>query len=132
VFISYIRENQITVDRICQELRAYGIDYWIDREHINPGQRWQQAMRSAIETGTCFVACFSDEYTQRSATYMNEELIQAIEQLRLRPMNRMWFIPVRLSNCQIPPLPIGAGETLRDIQWVDLCTNQVGRGGWLN
>jgi hypothetical protein len=51
---------------------------------------------------------------------MNEELTLAIEELRQYPTNRAWFIPVKLSNCEIPDRNIGAGETLRDIQWVEL------------
>ncbi|MGK7872980.1 MAG: toll/interleukin-1 receptor domain-containing protein [Xenococcaceae cyanobacterium] len=77
-------------------------------------------MRQAIEHGDFFVACFSKEYAHKSKSYMNEELILAIEELRQYPTNRAWFIPVKLSDCEIPDRDIGAGETLRDIQWVDL------------
>ena len=51
---------------------------------------------------------------------MNEELALAIEELRLRPTNRTWFVPVKLNECLIPERSIGAGERLSDIQWVDL------------
>jgi hypothetical protein len=51
---------------------------------------------------------------------MNEELTLAIDELRQRPTERAWFIPVLLSECQVPARNIGAGETLRDIQWVEL------------
>ncbi len=51
---------------------------------------------------------------------MNEEIIQAREQLRQRPVGQPWFIPVLLSDCEIPDFSIGAGETLRSIRWVAL------------
>lgn len=51
---------------------------------------------------------------------MNEEIAQAIEQLCQRPTNQPWFIPALLSNCEVPDRHIGAGETLRSIQWVAL------------
>jgi GTP-binding protein EngB required for normal cell division len=51
---------------------------------------------------------------------MNEEVTLAIDELRLRPTDRSWFIPIRLDNSSIPVRPIGGGETLSDIQWVDL------------
>jgi hypothetical protein len=50
---------------------------------------------------------------------MNEELLLAIEELRQRPIDRSWFIPVILAGGEIPCLPIGPGETLKDIQGVD-------------
>jgi len=51
---------------------------------------------------------------------MNEELTLAIEELRSRSTNRVWFIPVLLDMCDVPARSIGAGETLLDLQWVDL------------
>ena len=51
---------------------------------------------------------------------MNEELAIAMDELRLRPTERIWFIPVLLSDCDIPDRQIGGGESLCDIQWVSL------------
>jgi hypothetical protein len=57
---------------------------------------------------------------------MNEELLIAIEELRLRPRDRRWFLPVTLGSCIIPDYPIGATETLQDIHHIDLS------GNWLS
>jgi hypothetical protein len=51
---------------------------------------------------------------------MREEILVAIEELRLRPRDRAWFFPVKLSPCDIPAIPIGANETLADIQHLEL------------
>lgn len=120
VFISYVRENGPVVNRIADTLCSRGIRVWLDRDSIAPGSRWKREIRRAITEGGFFVACFSAEYSSRGRTYMNEELTIAIEELRQRPTDRAWFIPVMLSACQIPDRDIGAGETLRDIQWVEL------------
>ena len=101
-------------------LKASGIEVWLDREQIRPGYRWADAIREAISQGDFFIACFSKEYRERSKTYMNEELTLAIEELRQRSASQSWFIPVLLSDYQIPDRIIGAGETLRSIQWVNL------------
>jgi hypothetical protein len=120
VFISYVRENEAIVERLCGELRKEGVEPWRDRDKIEPGQRWRQAIRQAIQRGAFFVACFSKEYAERDSTYMNEEVTLAIEELRKRPTDRAWFIPVLLSDCQVPDRDIGGGATLRDLQWVAL------------
>lgn len=120
VFVSYSRDDQVLVDRLVTELHKAGVNVWIDRERIKPGQRWQNAIKKAIEDGTYFIACFSGNLEKRDSSYVNEELVLAIEELRRRPIDRTWFIPVILTECVIPDRPIGAGETLRDIQWVDL------------
>lgn len=119
VFISYVREDSAMIDRIAETLRIHGIDAWLDRTHIAPGERWQQAIRNAIREGHCFIACFSPSYAQRDSTYMNEELRIATEQLRLMPLSRRWFIPVILKTCRIPDFPIDATDTLGSFQCID-------------
>ena len=51
---------------------------------------------------------------------MIEELTIAIEELRQRPTDRIWFVPVRLDECEIPDIDIGRGETLHNLQYVSL------------
>lgn len=120
VFISYVRENQKQVDRLCLELESNGVKVWQYRNSIKPGARWKDAIRKAIRRGDFFIACFSNEYASKTKTYMNEELTLAIEELRQYGSDREWFIPVLLSECDVPARSIGGGETLLDIQWVPL------------
>jgi HEAT repeat protein len=120
VFISYVRENSELVERLAATLRAFGIDVWLDREQLTPGVRWKDAIQRAINDGAYFIACFSAEYIRRTRTYMNEELTLAIEELRLRPTDQSWFVPVLLNESDIPDRNIGAGETLAAIQHVRL------------
>ena len=82
-------------------------------------ERWQDAIRNAIQGGAFFIAVFSQEYNERSTTYVNEELTLAIEQIRLRGHDARWFIPVRISG-EIPDRSTRPGETLRSFQYVDL------------
>ena len=120
VFISYVKENIEMVDRLYQELDSHGIQAWLDRNDIAPGSRWKREIRRAIQQGAFFIACFSEEYNNRNKTYMNEELTIAIEELRQRPTDQAWFIPVKLNKCEIPDLDIGGGDTLQDLHYVDL------------
>lgn len=120
VFISYVRENQKEVDRLHDDLARHGVEVWLDRKDIAVGVRWRQAIRRAIRDGAFFIACFSKEYSTRSITYMNEELTLAIDILRQRPIDQSWFLPVKLSECDIPDRDIGAGETLEALQYVEL------------
>lgn len=119
VFVSYIKENEKQVKALANELTKHGVEVWLDKE-IEVAARWKDAIRVAIRKGDFFIACFSKEFESRSRTYMNEELLIAIEELRQRPSNRSWFIPVLLSECHVPARNIGGGETLADIQWVEL------------
>lgn len=125
VFISYIRENKKEIFKLRHDLEKYGVNVWLDRDKLEPGVLWKPAIRKAIKSGHYFLAVFSKEYSERHQTYMNEELILAVHELRKRPRDRAWFIPVLLSDCQLPDLEIGPGETLEDIQYVDLSSNRA-------
>jgi hypothetical protein len=103
VFVSYVREDQETVERLAKELSAYGIKVWLDKTELKPGTRWRDAIREAISQGDFFIACFSEAYQRRSKSYMNEELTLAIEELRQRPTNRAFQ-----SCCRIVKYPQGA------------------------
>lgn len=120
VFVSYVREDLAEVDRLASDLRAKGIEVWLDRDSLQVGARWKDAIRQAIRDGDYFLAFFSPAYADRRRTYMNEELAIAVEELRLRPRHRRWFLPVTLGADLVPDIPIGPGETLRDIQQVSL------------
>jgi len=123
VFISYVREDSEAVNRLREALESNGVKVWLDRKDILPGIRWKQAIREAIREGSFFIACFSSAFIDRDKTYMHEELTLAIEELRQRPTDKVWFIPVIFSDCEIPERDIGAGETLRSIQHVQLHRN---------
>lgn len=119
VFISYVRENKKDIDRICNIFTENNIDYWIDKKDIDPGRFWKNAIKTAINNGAYFVACFSKEYNEKSTTYMNEELLEAVEIYRMKPYDSGWFIPVKLSECEIPSMSLGAGKSLQDIHYLN-------------
>ena len=120
VFLSHVREDAERVERLAADLEARGIVTWIDRHKIKPGERWEKAIEEAIRGGAFFVACFSQGYAARTRSYMNEELLIAIEEVRLRPQEASWFIPIRLDDCEIPDRRIGPELSIRSIQWLDM------------
>lgn len=120
VFISYVHENQDAVNRLAKELRDRGVTVWLDRYSIDPGARWRDAIKKAIQSGSFFMACFSKEYNERDKNYMNEELTIAIDEMRERSSDKTWFIPVLINDSRIPSRRISAVEDLSDIQAINL------------
>ena len=121
VFISYRSiDYTLGVDKIVDSLEKNGISVWIDRESLLPGQDWQITIRKAIEEGMFFLACFSNNYWNKTINYMNEELQIAIDQLRKMPDDQIWFIPVKLDDCKIPHFEIRQNKTLESKQFVKL------------
>jgi hypothetical protein len=125
-FISYVREDAAKIAVIVNNLRDNGVDLWIDRDSLVAGERWKESIKKAIQTGEYFVAIFSRNRLSKERSVAHDELLVAIEELRLRPYNRRWFIPVRLDDCDIPDIPIGPKETLNSLQRIDFFKDQKG------
>lgn len=121
VFISYVREDSIEVDRLQRLLKRAGVPVWRDTADLWPGENWRVKIRQAIrDNALVFLACFSRHSFARQKSYQNEELTLAIDQMRRRPPSEPWLIPVRFDQCDIPDWDIGGGRSLTDIQRVDL------------
>jgi glutamate dehydrogenase len=121
VFISYVREDSDRVDQLQRRLQAAGIRVWRDTANLWPGEDWRARIRGAItDNALVFLACFSTSSLARSKSYQNEEFVLAAEQLRQRPPESPWLIPVRFDDCEIPDRDIGGGRTLTSLNRVDL------------
>lgn len=121
VFVSYVHEDDTEVDELCAVLEAARIPYWRDRKSLGPGDAWKAKIREAIRSGSLvFLACFSDNSRAKEKSHMNEELTLAVEEYRLRPPGATWLIPVRFDKGEVPEWNLGGGETLRDLNYVDL------------
>jgi|HubBroStandDraft_1064217.scaffolds.fasta_scaffold03203_8 hypothetical protein len=124
-FISYIHEDAARADELQEMLLHAGVPVWRDTVDLMPGEDWRMVIRQAIsEESLVFLACFSRAGVSREKTYQNEELVLAVEQLRLRKPGDPWLIPVRFDDCQIPDFDLGAGRTLASVQRADLFGNQ--------
>jgi hypothetical protein len=120
-FISYVREDSRDVDRLQQALEAAGVSVWRDTDRLWPGLYWQAEIRHAItDNALVFLACFSGNSFARKASYQNEELALAIDQLRQRRPDVPWLIPVRFDDCVIPDLQIDGTRSLASIHRADL------------
>jgi HEAT repeat protein len=67
-----------------------------------------------------FHGVFSKEYSEREKTYMNEELTIAIDELRERPSDKTWFIPILINESCIPARRISNAEDLSHLQAIML------------
>lgn len=120
VFISYVHEDDRIVRFLVSILKINDVSVWLDNTDLAPGQRWKQEIKSAISSGTYFLSIHSKSRQAKQRSYANDELTDAIDEVRRRPISRPWLIPVKIDDCEIEPRQIGGGETLLDLQVCDL------------
>ena len=113
VFLSYAREDSETALKLYNDLKNQGVDVWLDKEKLIPGQNWKYAISQAIKESTHFLALFSSNSVSKRGFYQ-KELKKALDVLDELPEYEIYFIPVRLDEC------VPANEKLQDIHWADL------------
>ena len=121
VFISYVREDSARVDAIQSRIEEAGIPVWRDVKDLWPGEVWKRKLREAITAkALAVIPCFSSNTAKRPRSTMFEELSWAAEEFRRRRPDVPWLFPVLLDPGDPPPLDLGGGLTLADLQWTEL------------
>ncbi len=119
VFISYCHENEVQVQHLREELKAAGIATWWDK-NISPGYNWELEINQAIERSYAFLLCLSKEMSNRNSCGVYPELFDAISKYKKNKPGQPFIFPIRLSECEIPPIKIYENCMLDKLQHIDL------------
>jgi len=113
VFLAYVEEDREAVLKLFAGLQAHGMDPWLDRRKLMPGQNWPRSIERAIEVSDFFLACLSHRSVAKPGRFQSE-LRYALDCASRLPLEEVYFIPVRLDRCDVP------ARIAREIQYVDL------------
>jgi hypothetical protein len=101
IFISYAREDEQSAQRLYDDLKNAGLSPWLDKQNIYPGQNWEDAINKAIGQSRYFIALFSSASVEKIG-YVHSEFKLALDVFTRYPPGKIFYIPVRLDECQIP------------------------------
>jgi hypothetical protein len=59
VFLSYASEDVDAARRICEALRAAGVEVWFDQSELRGGDAWEHEIRGRIRECTLFIPVIS-------------------------------------------------------------------------
>ncbi len=120
VFLSYCRrENAEEARQLRKDLQGKGFSVWWDQE-ILAGQDRKFEIRKAMKHSGAVVLCLSKEAEARNKSGIYPEALDAINIYREHKPGNIYLIPVRFSECEIPPIEIDGTRTLDRLQYVDL------------
>ena len=117
VFLCHSHHDQRIVHDLWSRLKKNGINVWLDRESLLPGQDWEQEIRKTILKSDAVIVCLSRRFNNPRG-FRHEEVRVALQKAQSLD-GKVFLIPVRLETCSMP-------ESLKHLHRVDLFE----RGGY--
>jgi len=113
VFLGYAHEDRAEIKKLFWHLQKAGFEPWMDCQKLVPGQNWPRAIQQTIEISDFFLGCFSQNSTLKRGRFQSE-ITLALEVAARFPEEDVFFIPLRLDDCELPRRISGS------IHYVDL------------
>jgi TolB-like protein/Tfp pilus assembly protein PilF len=118
VFLSYSSQDAAAAQRICEALRAGGIEVWFDQSELRGGDAWDQKIRRQIRECALFVPIISANTAARHEGYFRLEWNLADERTQKIARNKAFIVPVCLdatsdSDSDVP-------DSFSRVQWTRL------------
>ena len=115
VFLSYATADKPAVEELARFLVRQGLNPWLDKWNLIPGEPWQEAIENALASCTACVVCLGPS---RTGPWQNEEMRVAITR-RVDERNRgLRVIPVLLPGAERGE-PSRYPAFLRATTWVE-------------
>ena len=73
VFLSYASQDAEPAQKICEALRAAGIEAWFDQSELRGGDAWDQSIREQIQACALFTPIISANAHARVEGYFRLE-----------------------------------------------------------
>lgn len=116
VFISYSRRDTPFVKRLQADLKSRGIDYWIDRDGIRPGNaNWERSIRDAIRSARAMIFVASPNFHGSDVIHGELGLAKSLGRV-IYPIwaeGASWedCVPIRMISAQYVDMRGGYYET---------------------
>jgi hypothetical protein len=112
IFLCYAREDIVAVKAVYQKLSDAGYYPWMDKKDLLPGQKWRIETPKALKAARFVIIFFSKQSVSKEG-YVQREFKLALDTLEEKPEGKVYIIPVRLDDCQVP-------ESFGHIHYCDL------------
>jgi TolB-like protein/tetratricopeptide (TPR) repeat protein len=94
VFVSYASQDAEVAGRICEALRAAGIEVWFDKSELRGGDAWDQRIRQQIRDCTLFLPIISLSTQARAEGYFRLEWRIADQRTQHMGRSRAFLVPI--------------------------------------
>jgi TolB-like protein len=118
VFISYASQDAEAAKRICDTLRAAGIEVWFDKSELRGGDAWDRQIRKQINDCALFIAIISATTQGRVQGYFRREWKLAVDHTHDMSERVAFLLPVVIDDTAEADADVPEG--FRVFQWTRL------------
>jgi TolB-like protein/cytochrome c-type biogenesis protein CcmH/NrfG len=118
VFLSYASQDAEAARRICEALRAAGLEVWFDQNELRGGDAWDQKIRRQIHDCALFVPIISANTDSRTEGYFRLEWKLAVDRSHLMADDAAFLFPVVIDETPEPSARVP--DKFRTVQWTRL------------
>lgn len=112
VFLCHASGDKPAVTKLYDRLVKDGIDAWLDKEKLIPGQDWRVEIPKAVKNSDVVIVCLSSQSVTKEG-FVQKEIRFALDAADEKPDGTIFIIPTRLENCTVP-------DRISRFHWVDL------------
>lgn len=112
VFLCHASNDKSIVENYYSTLLNDGIDAWLDKKSLIPGQDWQIEIPKAVKNSDVVIVFLSSHSVNKEG-FVQKEIKIALDTADEKPDGTIFIIPARLEDCEVP-------GRLRKFHWVDL------------
>src|SRR5215471_337183 len=94
VFVSYASQDAGAAQRICDGLRAAGIEVWFDQSELRGGEAWDRQIRKQIHDCALFIPVISANSDARHEGYFRREWKLAVDRTADMAEDVAFLLPV--------------------------------------
>src|SRR3954468_19467918 len=94
VFLSYASQDAEAARRICEALRAAGVEVWFDQSELVGGDAWDAKIKQQIRTCALFLPIISASTQARGEGYFRREWKLAVERMQDMASHIAFLVPV--------------------------------------
>ncbi len=115
IFLSYASQDADAARRICEAMRAAGLEVWFDQSELRGGDAWDASIKKQIKECALFVPIISANTEARLEGYFRFEWRLADQRTHLMAKGKPFLVPVAVDDTK----DVGAHvpDSFLDVQW---------------
>jgi TolB-like protein len=123
VFLSYTSNDVDAARRICESLRAAGVEVWLDQSELRGGDAWDAAIRKQIKACALFMPVISANTSARVEGYFRLEWKLAVDRSHLIAAERAFILPLVIDSTR--DVDALVPDKFREVQWTHCPAGEV-------